>query len=298
MDTTKLFRLSAVLLVALGGIGASADKGNSKKKEDPLAEDSTLIPEENLQWPEAHFADASIRGRAFKPGEKFTFHAQWGIFRKAGQIVIETDRKNETAGEKFVIRMETASKGLIRSFYPMTLKAETVLDTDHWRMDTNVVNGKTRSTLSETKTTFDYENGTMDHFDAHNPHRCGTKPLPYPYPLDYASSLLQIRSWDLQEGEVYPLLISSRGKFYFIEMKIFGTENINTRFGKMEAYRIEPVTAYPQSKIFREGGNFAIWISTDSRRIPLRFDLKTSIGTASMRLNHYELTGEALVAKN
>ncbi len=297
MQTLRILKLALLALAALGTAQAANETKRKGDFTDHIGEDPQPLQTGTMQWPEAEFAEASVRGRAFKPGEKFTFNAHWGIFRKAGQMVIETEIMQREDGEKLLIKTETASKGFIRTLYPMTLQAETLIDTDHWRMDTNTVNGKTRSTLSETKTTFDYNAGAMNYFDANNPEKCGTKPLPYPYPLDYAGALLQARGWDLKEGESYPLLISSKGKFYFIEMAISGKEEINTRFGRMEALRIEPVNAYPQSRIFREGGKFAMWISADSKRIPLRFDLSTSIGTASMRLRDYQLQGEVLVAR-
>lgn len=297
MDKFRTSSIGFVSFLLMATIAAHAGSKEKTFKKAEIGEDASPVAVEPAEWPEAEFAIAAQRGKAFKPNEKLIFRAQWGIFRKAGQMVIETERKVEDDQEKLLVKTETASKGFIRSFYPMTLHAETVLDTDHWRMDTNVVNGKTRSSISETQTTFDYDAGTMSHYDAHNPKRCGTKELPYPYPLDYASALLQIRGWDLNEGESYPLLISSKGKFYFIQMAISSTEKINTPFGKMEAFRIEPVSAYPQSRIFREGGNFSIWVTADSRRIPLRFDLKTKVGTASMRLSSYELNGEAMLAK-
>ena len=81
-------------------------------------------------------------------------------------------------------------------------------------------------------------------------------------------------------------------------MEAKGTETITTQFGKIKAFRVEPVSAYPQSKIFREGGKMAIWVSADDRRIPLRLDVKTSIGTASMRLEAFTLNDIPILAQS
>lgn len=265
----------------------SADGGIDPSE---FQEDDTVHLEDLKDWPEADFPAPEIRGRAFAPGETFTYRAQWGIFRKAGTITISTDQPEGAEDGHLLVKTETESHGLIRAIYPMWLKAVTKLDTKLWRAVYNEVTGKARSDLTETETFFDYSEGVMHHEDKLNPDRNIDKSIPYPYPLDYASALLQIRGWDLEEGKAYPLLVSSKGKFYYVELEVRGIDEVQTPRGKVEALRLEPVKAFPKSKIFREGGSMSVWVSNDEDRIPVRFDLKTSIGIASMRIEDFKLS--------
>jgi hypothetical protein len=66
-------------------------------------------------------------------------------------------------------------------------------------------------------------------------------------------------------------------------------ETLDTDIGEVECFRLEPISSFPVSKVFREGGKMAVWITNDERRIPVRFDVKTSVGNASIRLEEYEL---------
>lgn len=178
---------------------------------------------------------------------------------------------------------------MIRKFYPMSLAATTVLDTDNWRMLRNETRGKVRSEESSTVTLFDFERGLMNYEDEVEPRFNRIRELPYDCPIDYASAFLQLRGMDLAVGETYPLFVSTKGKFYYAVLEVMEIEELETDIGDVDCFRLEPVMSYPVSKVFREGGKMSIWITTDERRIPVRFDVKTSVGNASIRLEHYTL---------
>jgi len=178
------------------------------------------------------------------------------------------------------------------------LKGYTLLDSAKGRILENRVTDEGQSNEKETITRFNFETGKINHVDKLRPEKNQIKDLPYAAPLDYASAILQIRGWKLDKGSIYPLFISSNGRFYLIEMEAKGTETITTQFGNIKAFRVEPISAYPRSKIFREGGKMAIWVSADDRRVPLRLDIKTSIGTASMRLEEFTLNDIPILAQS
>ncbi len=252
--------------------------GNEQFEDDPSK------PQEELDWPEVSFPTAKERGVGFRAGERLEYRAQWGFFRKAGKIVIETKEVNS----KIQVSTATASAGLIRRIYPMTLNATSTIDPRQWRMEKNEVNGKTRSKLNQTNTHIDYETDQIVFENKVEPERSKISDLPYDVPLDYASSLLQLRGYDLKVGQAYPIFVTSKGKFYYIEMSVAEIESRKTDLGQRDCFRLEPTKAFPRSKLFKEGGNMSIWITNDDQRIPVRFDVKTSVGTASIRLEKYE----------
>jgi hypothetical protein len=95
---------------------------------------------------------------------------------------------------------------------------------------------------------------------------------------------------DLAVGKTYPLFVSTKGKFYYAILEVMEIETLDTKIGDVECFRLEPVSSFPVSKVFREGGKMAVWITSDERRIPVRFDVKTSVGNASIRLVDYKLS--------
>lgn len=272
---------SASLLLATS---LHAGFGNDAFEDDPK-----LRQQDDLDWPEVEFPSAEIRGRGFHPGESFEYRAQWGWFRKAGRIAFYTEPSNDPDQPALIVKTETQSDGLIRKFYPMTLMATTVLDSENWRMLRNETEGKVRSDETSTVTLFDFERDLMNYQDQVEPEYSRIRELPYDCPVDYSSAFLQLRGMDLKVGATYPLFVSTKGKFYYAVLKVIEMEELDTEIGDVECFRLEPISSFPESKVFREGGKMSVWITNDERRIPVRFDVKTSVGNASIRLEKYTL---------
>jgi hypothetical protein len=286
--------LTSILLLAIiantPSIAAKIDLGE-------IRDDTAPESNEEIIWPEHEFPDPKQSGSKFKAGERFQFHGQWGILRKAAQLTISTESAASEDATLLLVKTNMRTTGLAKALFPIQLEGRTLLQSQKGRILNNRVNETNRSTETNVETTFDYETGLMSLVDKSRPERNATKDFPYPVPLDYASAFLQIRGWDLSENSRHSFLISAKGKFYLIEMQTMKVETISTKYGKMDAFRIEPISALPQSKLFREGGKMAVWISADERRLPLRIDFKISIGTASIRLDDFTLSDEALVAQ-
>lgn len=256
---------------------------------DAFEDDPALRQEDDLEWPEVEFPSATQRGLGFKVGESFEYRAQWGWFRKAGRIAFSTEASSEPDQNALIVKTETASAGMIRKFYPMTLVATTTLDAENWRMVRNETRGKVRSDESATVTLFDFERALMNYEDELEPEYNRIRELPYDCPVDYSSAFLQLRGMDLAIGKTYPMFVSTKGKFYYTVLEVMELEELDTDIGDVECFRLEPISSFPVSKVFREGGKMSIWITNDERRIPVRFDVKTSVGNASIRLEKYTL---------
>lgn len=283
--------------IALSAVSLTTLSAKESKSISTDFEEVDKVPEpEQIQWPEVEFAEAAMRGKAFRSNESFKFRAQWGIFRKAGYMTISTEESEDSEDNSLLVKTQTESKGFIRALYPLKLEAVTTLDKENWRVTSNETSGKTRSDETQSVTRLDYENEEMTHSDPDNPHRNGTKAIPYPVVLDYSASLLQIRSWNLEEGAKFPLMVTSKGKLYFTELSVVRKERINSLLGKTEAFVIQPVTSIPESKLFRDGGGITIWVSADDRRIPLKMEVETKYGTASMKLENFQLNDQAMQA--
>lgn len=281
----KPLAIAAALAIALPSV-AHAGFGSEEFDESDSHQDA------ELQWPEVEFPSQEERGRGLRSDESFTFRAQWGIFRKAGKIIISTE--SDTAADEdqsplLNVKLDTRSDGLIRRFYPLNLVSKTTLDAEKWRVLRDEVDEKVRSKSSRTLALFDYEQSTVDYTDEVEPERNKTAEIPYEVALDYASFILQLRGWEMPIGSRYASCVSTRGKFYYVQMQAMEKESIKTEFGTKTCIRVEPVSVFPESKTFREGGKMAIWFTDDSERVPVRFDVKTSVGTASIRLEDYTL---------
>lgn len=263
-----------------------------------IRDDTGIEQAEGIVWPAWEFPDPKGTASGFKAGERFQFRGQWGLFHKAAQLTISTESTASDDTALLTVRTNLRTLGFVKVLFPLLFEGQTLLQSQKGRILNSRVTEINRSNETDVRTTFDYETGLMRLVDKSRPERNATKSFPYPMPLDYASALLQIRGWELSENSQHSFLISSKGKFYLIEMQTMGIEAIASKYGKTEAFRIEPISALPQSKLFREGGKMIVWISADERRLPLRFDFKISLGTASIRLEEFTLSNESLVAES
>lgn len=285
--STSLSKLCLLLALSLS-ISALPDLqagfGNDAFEDDPA-----LRQEDNLDWPEVEFPEPEIRGKGFKPGESFNYRARWGIFKKAGSMSFSTEALDNAEQPALLVQTKVASSGFIRKLYPLKMHASTVLDAINWRVLRNETESDERSKQRSHVTLFDYERMLMNYEDRLSSEYNHIRELPYDCPVDYASAFLQLRGLDLKVGGVYPVFVSTKNKFYYAQLKVKELETLDTEIGEVECFRLEPISSYPVSKVFREGGKMALWITNDERRIPVRLDVKAPVGTASIRLESYTL---------
>lgn len=280
----KIAALGAFLFTLAVTASLEAGFGNDAFEDDP-----ELRQDDDLDWPEVQFPSPETRGLGFKPGESFQYRARWGIFSKAGYMSFSTESVEDGDQKALEVTTEVASKGFIRKLFPLTMKATTVLDTENWRILRNQTESEERSKKRSHVTLFDYDRMLMNYQDRISPDRNHNRELPYDCPVDYASAFLQLRGMELELHGTYPIFVSTKNKFYIAHLKVVEIEELDTKFGDLDCFRLEPISSYPVSKVFREGGKMALWITKDERRIPVRLDVKAPVGTASIRLESYKL---------
>ncbi|MBK1880157.1 DUF3108 domain-containing protein [Pelagicoccus mobilis] len=285
-SSTKLNFLLAFCLAVLVPAALEAGYGNDAFEDDP-----SLRQKDDLEWPEVEFPSADERGKGFKAGETFSYRARWGIFKKAGSMSFSTENAPNSGGKAITVRTDVASRGLIKKLYPLQMKAIALIDTENWRVVRNQTLEKSGSDHKSNVTLFDFDRMLMNYEDKFRPERNHIRELPYDCPVDYASAFLQIRGFDLEVGTVYPLFITTKGKFYYAQLKVMEMETLKTVLGEKECFRLEPISSYPQSKVFREGGKMALWVTNDQDRIPVQLEVKAPVGTASIRLESYTTEG-------
>jgi len=285
--STPLAKISLTLSLCLSfGVPLSLHAGFGN---DAFEDDPSLRQEDDLEWPEVEFPTPDVRGKGFKAGESFKYRARWGIFKKAGQMSFETEAVTDSEQPALKVETNVSSSGFIRRFYPLKMKASTIVDAINWRILRNETETDERSKQKSHVTLFDYDRMLMNYEDRLASEYNHIRELPYDCPVDYASAFLQLRGLDLELEGIYPVFVSTKNKFYYAELQVMELEELDTEIGEVECFRLEPIRSYPVSKVFREGGKMALWITNDARRIPVRLDVKAPVGTASIRLESYTL---------
>lgn len=74
-------------------------------------------------------------------------------------------------------------------------------------------------------------------------------------------------------------------KLYDFTVKYVGKEQIATKYGKINAIKLQPVM--PDNEMFDGGNSIRIWVSDDKNKIPLRMEADMFVGKVAVDLKSY-----------
>jgi hypothetical protein len=93
---------------------------------------------------------------------------------------------------------------------------------------------------------------------------------------DIFSALYWLRQQELTVGMKYKAILGYDDRLKEVESVIEKRERVETPVGKYEAWRLNTVAL--MGGLFKDGGQFKIWLSADTRKIPLQFEAKVALG--------------------
>jgi hypothetical protein len=99
---------------------------------------------------------------------------------------------------------------------------------------------------------------------------------------DVFSALLTLRQREFTLGMTHRSALGNADKVKEVEATVEKKEAVTTPFGKFEAWRLNTVALL--GSLFREGGQFRIWLSADKRRLPVQFEAKVHLGKVTGKL--------------
>jgi hypothetical protein len=110
---------------------------------------------------------------------------------------------------------------------------------------------------------------------------------------DALSGIYFLRTEPLEVGKSFEVQISDSGRVVRIRATVTERKRMNTVLGSVNVLRVEPVLFGEQGMV-RGEGKLSIWLTDDSRHIPVRAQLKIEQGTFDIklkRLNHNVVAG-------
>lgn len=218
-----------------------------------------------------------VENRAFQVGEKLTYIVKWkGV--AGGTAVMHVKKIVKISGrDAYYVTLSTRSSKFFDIFYKIRDLIESYVDKEGiftWKQRKKLRGGKYRSNKE-----------IIYHQEEHQALYKGKKidiPL---YVQDSLSSVYYLRTQELKEGD--PLIIDANddGKNYSVEVKVIGIEKVATPSGKYEALKIEVVWK-GEGKIHTESSQ--MWLSNDQRKIPVKIEKQSDMGTITMLLKKAE----------
>jgi Protein of unknown function (DUF3108) len=99
---------------------------------------------------------------------------------------------------------------------------------------------------------------------------------------DVFAAIYALRRTDLHVGSRCQWVLGNDDSIKKVETQVVKSEIIQGHAGPVRSLRIETVALL--GGLFREGGQFRIWLSEDARRLPVRFEIQVKLGRAYGRL--------------
>lgn len=100
---------------------------------------------------------------------------------------------------------------------------------------------------------------------------------------DILSAIYFLRTQPLEVGKTFAVTISDSGRLYRVPVKVIEKKRMRTVLGRVEVVRLDPDLRGPDGMI-REQGQLSLWLTSDSKRIPVAARLKTEYGTFDITL--------------
>ena len=101
---------------------------------------------------------------------------------------------------------------------------------------------------------------------------------------DVLSAIYFIRMQPLALGKSFEIFIGDGGHVYRVPVQVVEKKRMKTILGRVNVVRVDPDLFGPDRLIYNEKGEFSLWLTDDSRHIPVGGRIKTDYGTFDIKL--------------
>jgi hypothetical protein len=216
------------------------------------------------------------RIQAFQPGETLKYDVSWSNIVTAGTAVMEVKEERLSDGrEVLMFVLSGRSSGLIDQFFRVNDTVTSVFDpldmqSLSYKLNENYGKKKRRRELI-----FDHERKRV--VSRLNDDAPETFDIP-DQAQDALSSLYYLRTKeDFTVGKAMVIVVHDGGKNWSVEVQTLGREKVKTRAGEFATIKVR---TYPRHDgVFMNKGVVFIWLTDDSRKVPVLMKSTLKVGS-------------------
>jgi hypothetical protein len=257
----------AVAIIVVLGFAIPAGSG--------FASDPANAPPLKPHWP-------------FHPGEKLTYTISWSKVISAGTAVMEVKKEGPEDGREAYRFISTArTTGMVDKVYRVRDVVQSVVDHRTLRNISYDLNSRHGSKKKVRKLLFDHEKGEVTYISGG-----GTDVVKIPADTqDALSSVYYVRTHpEFIVGKSFVVDIHDSGKNWAVEMHVLARERIKTPVGEFDTIKLK---TYPKYEgVFMHKGEIFMWLTDDSRRVPVLMKSTIAIGSIIATLTEMKLGDE------
>jgi len=238
---------------------------------------------------------SGIASIPFAKGEELVYRAEFkrallrgvevGEFRFSAKSI---QGKSNGASDPLLLVADIVSKGFFTKLagFRFHQHVESTVDPDRLRtLKTNKLDeqGK-RVRISEAF--FDYEKRKVTWIERdpnqNQPPKVTSLDLIGPI-QDVLSMIYFLRTRNLEVGKSFEIPVIDSGRVFRLTVAVTERKRINTVLGRVHALRVEPAI-FGENRMIRSNGKLSIWITDDSRHLPVWAEVKLNLGTVDIKL--------------
>ncbi len=223
------------------------------------------------------------RNLAFQPGEKLTYDVSWSNIVTAGTAVMEV-RPETTPEGRNVLRLIVSSRtvGLVAKFYTLGDLVQSVFDPQIMQSLSYSLKASHGKRKKHLELVFDHARRTV--VSTLNNESPETLAIPDQV-QDALSALYYLRTReDLAVGKTFTFEVFESGKSWPVEVRTLGREKVKTAAGKFNAIKVGA-----SKGLFMNEGEILIWLTDDSRKVPVLIKSTISIGSLMFTLTDMKI---------
>jgi hypothetical protein len=227
--------------------------------------------------------------KAFKPGETLVYDISWSNIITAGTATMEVKAGAMPDGRK-VLRfiVTTHSAGLVDAFYRVKDRIESVFDPGIMQSLTFSLSESHGKKKRRRELVFDHAARTVLSKLNDDPPETLTIPDPV---QDALSALYYLRTRDdFTVGKAIIIEVHDSGKNWSVDVQILGREKVKTPAGMFSTIKVKTFPKY--EGVFMNKGEIFIWLTDDSRKIPVLMKSTIAIGSIVSTLTGMTLGDE------
>jgi len=218
----------------------------------------------------------------FTIGETLTYDVAWSAYLVAGTAVATVAEKRPALdGTAYYIVADGRPAPLLSRLYNLAYKMDTLLDSytllPH-RGSVYIEEGTSRH-LAVTR--FDRTAHTASFEVQDDPTFTAAFEVP-PQVQDGLSALYVLRAMTFKPGDRLALPVTDEGALYRLQMDVGASERVSVPLGSIDAWNVKASILDAQGEPAMD--NVTIWISTDTRRLPVKLEAGLPVGTFVLSL--------------
>lgn len=216
---------------------------------------------------------------SFAPGEKLTYEVK-ALGVVAGYATLEVGQYEKVEGRPcYPLIAKAKSAFPFSTFYRVSDVQTSYFDTVDfltWKFENIVHEG---NYYAHNQEHYDQIRHTLVH--QHNEEAIEKIDV-QPFTQDIISCFYYFRLLPLEVGKKYLIPTCSGGKNYKLIVKVFSREKVTIPAGTFDCYRTKPFVKY--GTVFRNNEDIDLWITADSRHLPVKIKSGIVIGSIEVSL--------------